>query len=297
MLPRMSVYILMSTVLTACTHGSPLSITAVEGLTNVYEVAQGVYSGSQPGGARSFDALEHLGVKTILSVDGAMPDVDAASDRGLRYVHLPIGYDGISPDRLAELTKLAETLEGPIYVHCHHGRHRGPAAAAALVLALDRCTPNEAVVWMKQAGTATNYMGLYNSIRHYQRPAANVLEQLPATFPSACKPTGRLSVMIALEEHHERLRQCANAQWQPPADQPDITPKHEALLLLEQLRELQRARQPTPGTASFDRALEEAVSCAVALHDALRADRTTEFDDLYRSLEQSCVNCHRNHRD
>jgi hypothetical protein len=54
--------------------------------------------GSQPGGDASFAALAQQGFRTILSVDGAMPDVDAAARHGLRYVHVPIGYDGIDPD-------------------------------------------------------------------------------------------------------------------------------------------------------------------------------------------------------
>ena len=46
-----------------------------------------------------------LGVKTVISVDGAKPDVDLAKKHGMRYVHLPHGYDGVPDDRAKELAK------------------------------------------------------------------------------------------------------------------------------------------------------------------------------------------------
>ena len=72
------------------------------------------------------------GRKTVLTLDGAQPDVETAKRHGLRYVHVPIGYDGIPAARALELAKTFQTLEpsGPIFVHCHHGKHRGPAACS-----------------------------------------------------------------------------------------------------------------------------------------------------------------------
>ena len=68
-------------------------------------------------------------MQTVISVDGAKPDLEAARKHGLRYVHLPHGYDGVPAPRGDELAIALRTLEGPIYVHCHHGKHRSPAAA------------------------------------------------------------------------------------------------------------------------------------------------------------------------
>ncbi|MEZ6081685.1 MAG: hypothetical protein R3C56_40245 [Pirellulaceae bacterium] len=58
-----------------------------------------------PEGAAAFNELVQLGVKTIITVDGAQPDVATAKQFGLRYVHLPHGYDGIPENRVAELAK------------------------------------------------------------------------------------------------------------------------------------------------------------------------------------------------
>ena len=102
-----------------------------EHLPNSYRVTEKMISGGQPDGEAGFRELRDLGVKTIVSVDGAKPDVELAKKYGLRYVHLPHGYDGISDVRLKELAKAVRDLPGTIYIHCHHGKHRSPAAAAA----------------------------------------------------------------------------------------------------------------------------------------------------------------------
>src|SRR5438046_2350401 len=45
-------------------------------LPNAYIVTQKVIAGAQPEGDEGFKALRDLGVKTIVSVDGAAPDVE-----------------------------------------------------------------------------------------------------------------------------------------------------------------------------------------------------------------------------
>src|SRR4051794_40365147 len=66
-----------------------------EGLQNLFRVSDRVYSGSSPEGDPGFASLERLGIRTVITVDGAKPDVATAERHGLRYVHLPIGYGGV----------------------------------------------------------------------------------------------------------------------------------------------------------------------------------------------------------
>ena len=75
----------------------------IPGIHNAFQVTEKIYSGSQPEGDAAFAALQKLGVKTILSVDGSKPDVERAHKFGLRYVHLPFSYDGIPTNRVVEL--------------------------------------------------------------------------------------------------------------------------------------------------------------------------------------------------
>ncbi|MEZ6069075.1 MAG: hypothetical protein R3C10_02145 [Pirellulales bacterium] len=137
-------------------------------LPNAVQLHPRVISGGLPEGDAAFAELEQLGVKTIISVDGAKPDVQAAARHGLRYVHLPHGYDGIPEERGRELAKAVRELDGPIYIHCHHGKHRSPAAATVACVSTGLLPANEAVAVLKLAGTSPNYRGLYESA---ERPA------------------------------------------------------------------------------------------------------------------------------
>src|SRR5712671_3647977 len=59
------------------------------GLENAFALGANIFSGGSPQGDAAFQALEKLGVKTIITVDGAQPDVEGAHARGIRYIHLP----------------------------------------------------------------------------------------------------------------------------------------------------------------------------------------------------------------
>ena len=99
------------------------------GLPNVLRVSDKLISGGVPDGDTGFASLQTLGVQTVISVDGARPDVERARKFGLRYVHLPIGYDG----GRARSGRASARLPGRP-THRHHGKHRSLAAAAATCL-------------------------------------------------------------------------------------------------------------------------------------------------------------------
>ena len=108
---------------------------ATSSLENLHQLSPTLYSGGEPHGDVAFSKLAELGVRTVVSVDGARPDVAAAKKHGLRYIHIPIGYDGVDPEAQAALTRVVREIEGPVFLHCHHGKHRGPAAAAVMCMA------------------------------------------------------------------------------------------------------------------------------------------------------------------
>ena len=101
-------------VLVACSHqnnattsidstGDIASIGEDGGLDNVMSLKGDVINGSAPKSDAAFDALAAMGVKTIVSVDGARPDIEAADERGMRYVHIPIGYDDVTPEEARQI--------------------------------------------------------------------------------------------------------------------------------------------------------------------------------------------------
>ena len=82
-------------------------------LQQLIQLTQRIYSGGEPHVEQSFAELKRLGVRTIVSVDGAQPRVDTAKKYGLAYVHIPIGYDGIHSHAGLSIAKLMRTGEAP----------------------------------------------------------------------------------------------------------------------------------------------------------------------------------------
>jgi protein tyrosine phosphatase (PTP) superfamily phosphohydrolase (DUF442 family) len=266
-------------------------------LHNLFRVSTHVFSGSSPEGDTAFAELGRLGITTIVSVDGARPDIETARRHGLRYIHLPIGYDGVTSNRTAQLAQAATTVEGPIYVHCHHGKHRGPAAAAILCLSKDTGFTDQAVEWLRRAGTAPDYPGLYRSVREFVRPGPDRLGATPP-LPEISPTSTLVESMVAIDVHAEHLKSAQKAGWGSVPGHPDLEPRHEATQLWELLREL--ARDPTPSAATTDyrKRLTDSEEAAASLRSALTLipSDPAQSDAAMKLLMNSCTACHKAHR-
>lgn len=236
-------------------------------------------------------------MKTIISVDGAQPDVEAARRARIRYVHLPHGYNGISTNSQARLAKAAVTLEAPIFVHCHHGKHRGPAAAAILCMTRENWSAAEAEAWLYRAGTSTNYKGLFASVREFKKPTDAELAAAAADFPARAEVSSVAKSMIDLDRHFENLKLIRAAIFQTPPAHPDLTPANEAVILTQHFREAQRipAVKAKPDLLqAFARAEEEARE----LENLFRVStEPARLEKAFAAVAKSCAGCHRAHRD
>ena len=276
----------------------------IRGIENTFRLSPRLYSGGDPRGAGALAALKELGVKTIISVDGATPDVEAARELGLRYVHLPIGYDGIPREQAVRLVQAVKTFPGPVYVHCHHGKHRGPAAVAVCGIATEGWSQQEALDWMKEAGTSPDYRGLYTSAREFVRPSAAELNRVGKDLPERAKVPALVEMMVQVDERWDHLKAAQGAGFRAPADQPDIDPPHEALQLAEQFREIARLPEAKARDEEFLAAAEEAERLAASLEDALRAfgegqtpEARERVESTFLAVGKSCATCHASHRD
>ena len=275
-----------------CGRGVPTEPPPTDGLHNLIRVSDKLLSGSSPDGPTGFATLTALGVKTVISVDGSTPDVAEAERHGIRYVHLPVGYDGIPREQALKLAKAVRDLPGPVYVHCHHGKHRGPAACAAIQLLLDPAfTPEQAENLLREAGTDPKYTGLIGLPKTTARPAPGELDRVPSDFPKTATVPDLTRRMVAIDELWDHLKLAKAAGWTPPKDHPDIDPPHEAVQLAEHYREA--ARLPAANGMTF----AEAESAATALAAAIRAKDTPAADAAFARAARSCTACHATHRD
>jgi hypothetical protein len=81
------------------------------------QVSPRIWSGGAPEGDATFAALAARGVRTMVSVDGARPDVELAAKYGMRYVHVPIGYDAVSEEAGRAIAAVMAESEGGVYFH------------------------------------------------------------------------------------------------------------------------------------------------------------------------------------
>lgn len=275
------------------------AISDQQRLHNGYVVTEKVISGAQPEGDASFDLLKELGVKTIISVDGAKPDVERAKRYGMRYVHLPIGYDGVDAAEGKAIAKAISELPGPVYVHCHHGRHRSAAAVAVACVYNGMLKPEQAEDVLKTFGTGANYTGLWKSAREAKPIDAEELRQLKVDYVETAKIADTAAAMVEVDQRWEHLKQIQNNKWQPPKDHPDLDPAHEALQLQELLHEMRRADSAHAKVPDYQKLLTQGENGAQALREALSAKplNTDGAEAAFKTVATSCTACHKGYRD
>lgn len=273
-------------------------------LPNPVQLHEDVISGGLPEGPEAFQELADLGIRTVISVDGAKPDVDTARTFGLRYVHLPHSYDGIPEARAQQLAKAIRDLDGPIYVHCHHGKHRSPAAASVACVGAGLLAPAAALSVLKLAGTSENYRGLYRSAAGAQVWDSKLLDSLQVTFQETVAVPPLAEAMVQLEHVYHQVQQIADADWKAPAAHPDLDAAHQALLLRERFTEMLRTPEVQQQPASFQQLLKTSEAAAQELETELHQqsnhrdpDATESLTNLLNSITKDCKSCHVQYRD
>jgi protein tyrosine phosphatase (PTP) superfamily phosphohydrolase (DUF442 family) len=285
---------------TTATNSVPATVHALkaQGIENFYQLSDRFYSGAAPEGEIAFAQLKARGIKTIITVDGTKPDVETARKYGIRYVHLPIGYDGVPTSQALRLMKAAETLPGPIFIHCHHGMHRGPAGAAVICMGVEGWTAGQADAWLRLAGTSTNYAGLYKSVEQFHPPTAAALKNVSSDFPEKSDVSPLADTMIQVDEHFDRIKLIKQAGYQAPASHPDLDPAHEALLLNELFKELLRSTATEKMGEDFKTQFTAAEQATAALRDTLKHSPivSADADAAFKRVTLACALCHAAHR-
>jgi protein tyrosine phosphatase (PTP) superfamily phosphohydrolase (DUF442 family) len=266
-------------------HGDP------KGLDRHRRWSDKIGQGAQPEGEEAFRNLKALGYVTVLSVDGGVPEVALAAKYGLAYAHVPIGYDGITIEEQIEIIKTAKETQGAVYVHCHHGKHRGPAAAMIARECLEGVSADDAVKALELSETSRDYTGLYRDVREFKAPTAAQIAAAPKP-PSAVKPKGVQAAMVDVDKRFDFLKQSMENGWNPPAKSPDVSPKHEAKMLWELYREMARQDDAKAKGEEFLKYSADAEKHAGSLEEALRAGSNEAATAAFKALKKNCDSCH-----
>jgi protein tyrosine phosphatase (PTP) superfamily phosphohydrolase (DUF442 family) len=268
-----------------------------EGLHGYIRWSEHVGQGAQPEGEAAFKNLRALGYRTILTVDGAVPEVELAKKYGLRYVHVPIGYDGITKEQALRIVKTIRSTPDPVFVHCHHGVHRGPAAAQLCRMSVDGISNEEGIAGLKMSGTSAKYTGLWRDVGAFQMPTEAELAAVSADLPSAVVPEGLRATMVTTSHRWTNLQEAKKERWEVSKEHPDVSPPHEARMLWELFREM--ARNDPEAQAQGDvflAYLNESEKELVGLEEAIRAKDVAKADERFQAVKQLCNDCHRDYR-
>jgi hypothetical protein len=275
---------------------------SVQGIENLYQLSEQIYSGASPEGEAGFSALEKLGVKTILTVDGTLPEVERAAKHGMHYVHLPMGYDGANRSNALRIVKAAEVMPKPLFIHCHHGMHRGPTAAALVCEGLAGWSPQEAEAWLRVAGTSTNYPGLYRTVREFSRPTVTELATVSAKFNSRAKTPDLVQTMVVVDEHFDRLKALQKTGFKVSPNHPDVSAANESLMLWELFREAHRTKQGAQRGEAFMTEMLKGAENAAVLHATLKQFDANPGTDIspaetaFQNMAKTCAACHQSYR-
>jgi protein tyrosine phosphatase (PTP) superfamily phosphohydrolase (DUF442 family) len=265
---------------------TPVAAKPIPGVENLREVTPQLLSGSQPDGEAAFQELARRGVKVIVSVDGATPEVELAHKYGLRYVHIPIGYDQIKAQSRADLVEATKPENGLVYLHCHHGRHRGPAAAGYCGMAQGKLTSDQALNQLKMAGTKADYTGLWDAVRKFEPPQvkAGPLVEIAEVAP--------LTASMVRIDHS-----WADIDRQVKAGRVDDWTKlvQAALLLNEEFREIPRTSKLTD--EEMKRLVLAAIEDSAGLHNAAEKNDLMVLKAASQKVAQGCAVCHSKYRD
>ncbi|MDA0803277.1 MAG: hypothetical protein O2819_05920 [Planctomycetota bacterium] len=164
--------------------------------------------------------VEHR-VDTLICVDGSEPDIEAANRAGLKVLHLPFSYDGVPEAVTLAISRAAlesRARNRSLAIHCHHGAHRSPAAAATAMRALGTSVA-EAEAALILAGTSPGYPGLWRDALEQealQVETEDALAAVPLAWNTTVPPAEFVRLMGEMESRINAMH-ASITRGEPPA--------------------------------------------------------------------------------
>ena len=240
-----------------------------------------VYVGGQLDG---YEELQRMGFRSVIDVDATAPP--RGKDLDLRIVHLPLRYSGITTDEARLLADAMASMDRPIYVHCHHGTNRAPAAAAVALVGIGEWTPDRGVRLLEVSGTDRAFAGLYDSVASSnviprdERMPIDQIDRTMEEFPVLM--AGIDDSWAALIEDVERRR---------PAT--DVTARSAEFVDMLRVAFDADARMESE---SYRALANQVVVEATELEHALRGVQMNRVQILLDAVGATCTACHRQYR-
>lgn len=274
-----------------------LSLGLTDPLENVIAVLPGVFSGSAPMDESGYEALARLNIETVISVDGARPSEELAAKYGMEVVHIPLRYSGVEPEQRAQLSRALRDSRGPVYVHCHHGKHRGPAATAVALIGLGRTSTAHGERILELAGTSPEYPGLWASVRACEALSDEAIDAAPLLSSKEGAGEDMGSAMARMEIAWYRLLDARERGWGADPSGKAPAPIESAGEITESMRALASDPSFEGESEDFRARMLRAIEQAAALEHAIEIRDRDGARARFEALGASCRLCHRAYRD
>lgn len=262
-------------------------------IENCFEVTPGLFSGGSPETEADFAALAKLGVTHLISVDGKPPLLDLAKKHNLKYIHLPIGYGQLANKTMAQIAAaMPESPETKVFIHCHHGKHRGPAAAAIACQYSKGLSSDQALAWLKVAGTSPDYPGLFDAVRTFPTIQKADVEKFRGSFVDAVLPPPLVESMLTIDEQFDAISAAVKTNTPESLAKARTT----AVLLKESLTELGREKH-TSKADLFAKHLAESLDATKQLEASLKPGSAENPAKILGLVKGTCAKCHHETRD
>ena len=130
----------------------------LEGVPNLYRVANELYRGDQPS-PQGMQNLKELGLKTIINLRSFHSDRGEIGDTGLAYEHITMkAWHPEEKEAVRFLKIVTDPERTPVLVHCQHGSDRTGAMIAIYRIAVQGWSKTEAIREMTEGGFGFHYI-------------------------------------------------------------------------------------------------------------------------------------------
>lgn len=239
-----------------------------------------LYRGAAPETPEEFAFLKQIGIKTIISVDRAKPNLAVAESLGIRYVQIPIGYAKVPRDAALDFLKAMRmsSVAKPVYLHCHAGKFRAGAMAATYRVAVDKWSNDSAFAEFLRLGGSDKYKGLNHSILAFARPTDQEIEKHVFDPDKAPEPAPLAERMSDIDRLFDEVKKLSGDSLEMGGN---------AQALEEHFAEIERTRacKPCDSAAYVDM---KAMSLRFQLMRKTKSFPKEQVD----AADQACNRCH-----
>lgn len=277
---------------TSKADASTLSPHESHALHNLHQLTPDLYSAAEPVGDPAYAELAALGIKTVISVDGIAPNKQLAQRYGIEVVHIPTTYDGITETQSRALAHAMATMPRPIFVNCHHGKHRGPAALCVGAIGSGDITNTQAMEFMTISQTSPKYKGLWKAAETAKPLSDSELHDDSIVLVEAAVIDDFVEGMAELSRLGDLLNDCADNGFRAPENHPDLAPISLAGQIHNIFRDLEDDKETIEGGPKFLELLRNSRDLASMLEKQIERDEIKNANQTIQLLFESCSDCH-----